>query len=191
MKQVFYLLTLTILVAFCGSCGDKKDFEHNYTKYWEKYAVQEFKDALFADTLMIGADSETRAFYINRTQELLADLQDDSNKIDSLYPMIAFDRLTIKRLPLGLTKTFTKEQTEKFLQIINDPLSFDWAETTAEPEFQVHFLKKGKVLTSLTIDLPASVITTNPGWPNFKKMKFGGLKSVPSNDLNELLSDVR
>lgn len=185
---------MTVLVASCGSRTDKKDYVHSYEKYWDKYTDQQLIDTLFSDTLDVGPDTEggwtTREFYINTTKELIADLQDDKNKIYSLYPMAAFDELTIKKLPLGFKKTFTNEQTTKFLEIINDPVSFDWAETTYEPEFQVDFLKNSKVVASLTIGADKSVIKTNPDWPGFKKFKFGRLKGERQNDLTKLLNDV-
>jgi hypothetical protein len=144
--------------------------------------------------LNVGPDNEggwtTREFYINSTKQLIADLQDDKHKIDSLYPMTPFDELTIKKLPLGLKKTFTHEETKKFLEIINDPVSFDWAETTYEPEFQLDFFKDNKVVASLTIGADKSIVKTNPDWPNFKKMKFGRLKGERHNDLIELLNYV-
>jgi hypothetical protein len=192
-KQII-ILTLTILVASCSSRTDKKDFEHTYAKYWDKYTDQQLIDTLFSDTLHVGPDTEggwtTRGFYINTTKELIADLQDDKNKIDSLYPMAHFDELTIKKLPLGFRKTFSDNQTTNFLEIINDPVSFDWAETTYEPEFQVDFLKNSNVVASLTIDKEKSVIKSNPDWPDFKKFKFGRLKGERQNDLTKLLNDV-
>jgi hypothetical protein len=193
VKQII-IWTLTILVASCGSRTDKKNFEHNYSKYWDKYTDQQLIDTLFSDTLAVGPDTEggwtTREFYINTTKELIAGLQADKNKIDSLYPMAAFDELTIEKLPLGFKKTFTNIQTTKFLEIINDPVSFDWAETTYEPEFQIDFLKKNKVVASLTIGSDKTVIKTNPDWPDFKKFKFGRLKEERHNDLSLLLNDV-
>lgn len=185
---------MTILVAPCCSQTDKKNFEHNYLKYWDKYTDQQLIDTLFSDTLDVGPDTEgawtTRKFYINSTKELIVDLQDDKNKIDSLYPMYAFDEVTIKKLPFGFKKTFSNEQITKFLEIINDPVSFDWAETTYEPEFQVDFIKNSNIIASLTIGADNSVINTNPDWPDFKKMKFGGLKSEAFNKLTKLLNEV-
>lgn len=185
---------MTILVASCGSRTDKKDFEHSYEKYWDKYTEQQLIDTLYSDTLMVGPDTEggwtKREFYINTTKELLADLQDDKNKIDSLYPLTPFDEVTIKKLPLGFKKTFTYEQTTKFLEIINDPVSFDWAETTYEPEFQLDFFKDNKSVVSLTIGADKSVIKTNPNWPEFKKMKFGNLKAEPRKELRKLINEI-
>ena len=86
----------------------------------------------------------------------------DNNKIDSLYPMTSFDELTIKKLPFGFKKTLTNEQTTKFLEIINDPVSFDWGETTYEPGFQVDFFKNRKVVASFTIGADKSIMKTNP-----------------------------
>jgi hypothetical protein len=188
------LLTFTILLAACGSQTDKKPFEHNYIKYWDKYSEQQFKDTLFADTLMVGSDTEggwtKRYFYIEKINELLSDLKDDRNKIDSLYPMTSFDEMTIKKLPLGSKKTFTIGQTEKFLQIINDPVSFDWGETTYEPELQIDFVKNDKICASLVIGAGKSVIKTNPGWPDIKKMKFGHLNAKEFNALTKLLNEL-
>jgi hypothetical protein len=192
-KQLF-IFSLTILVASCGSRTDKKDFEHNYPKYWDKYTDQQLIDTLFSDTLDVGPDTEggwtTGEVYINTTKELITDIQNDKNKVDSLYPMTAFDELTIKKLPLGFTKPFTDEQTAKILEIINDPVSFNWAETTYEPEFQLDFYKDNKVVASLTIGADKSIIKTNPDWPDFKKFKFGRLKAERNRDLTKLLNDV-
>jgi hypothetical protein len=185
---------LTIFVASCNSRPDKKPFGHNYKKHWDKYTKQQLIDTLFSDTLNVGPDTEggwtTREFYINMTNELIADLQVDKNKIDSLYPMTPFDELTIKKLPLGIKKTFTEEQTIKFLGIINDPVSFTWAETTYEPEFQLSFFKDNKVVASLTIGADKSIVKTNPDWPEIKKMKFGHLKSEAYDQMTKLLNDV-
>ena len=185
---------MTVLVSSCSSRTDKKNFEHNYVKYWDKYTDQQLIDTLFSDTLDVGPDTEggwtTREFYINTTKELIADLQDDKNKIDSLYPMTAFDELTIKKLPFGFKKTFTNEQTAKFLEIINDPVSFEWAETTYEPGYQIDFFNDYKAIASLTIGEDKSIIKTEPDWPDFKKMKFGRLKGERYNDLTELLNNL-
>jgi len=167
---------------------------HSYEKYWDKYSDQQLIDTLFSDTLNVGPDNEggwtTREFYINTTKQLIAELQDDKNKIDSLYPMTHFDELTIKKLPFGIKKTFADKQTTKFLEIINDPVSFDWAETTYEPEFQLDFLKDNKVVASLTIGADKSVVKTNPDWPDYKKMKFGRLKSEAYTEMTKLINDV-
>lgn len=185
---------MTILVASCGSRTDKKDFEHSYEKYWDKYTEKQLIDTLYSDTLMVGPDTEggwtTREFYINTTKELLADLQDDKNKIDSLYPLTAFDEVTIKKLPFGFKKTFTNEQAEKFLQIINDPVSFDWAETTYEPEFRVDFLKNNNTVATLTIGADKSIIKTEPDWPDFKKIKFGNLKALQRKELQKIINEI-
>ncbi|MBK7468095.1 MAG: hypothetical protein IPJ43_15515 [Saprospiraceae bacterium] len=192
-KQII-ILTLTILVASCGSRTDKKNFEHNYSKYWAKYTDQQLIDTLFSDTLNVGPDTEgswtTREFYVNTTKQLITELQDDKNKIDSLYPMTPFDELAIKKLPIGFKRTLTDEQTRKFLEIINDPVSFDWAETTYEPEFQVDFLKNNKVGASLTIGADKSIIKTNPDWPDFKKMKFGNIKALQRKELQKIINEI-
>lgn len=190
-------VTLSVLMGLmlsCHSSADKNDFEHRYIKYWDKYSEKQLTDTLFSDTLNIGPDAEggqtAKEFYVNNTKELLADLQDDQKKTDSLYPMTAFDELTIRKLPLGLKKTFTKKQTEEFLEIINDPVSFDWAETTYEPEFQIDFTNNSKTVASMTIGADQSVIQTNPGWPNFKKMKFGHLKPEISKHMTRLIHTI-
>jgi hypothetical protein len=190
-KQII-TLTLTILFASCGSRTDKKDFVHRYEKYWDKYTDQQLIDTLFSDTLNVGPDTDggwtTRAFYINTAKELIADLQDDKNKIDSLYPMTPFDELTIKKLPLGFKKTFTNEQTTKFLEIINNPVSFNWAETTYEPEFQLDFYQNNKLVASLTIGAGKSVVKTD--LPDFKKIKFGRLNTEAYTEMTKLLNEI-
>jgi hypothetical protein len=193
-KQMI-LLILVFLVASCASQMEKNDFEHNYVKYWDKYPAQQLIDTLFSDTLLVGPTTEggwkTREFYINTTKELIADLRDDQKIIDSLYPMTDFDELTIKNLPHGLKNTFTKEQTVKFLQIINDPVSFNWSETTYEPEYCVEFWKNEEVVATLTIGADNTIIKTEPGWPLFKKMKLGQLKTARQSELTMILNEVK
>lgn len=115
MTKAKYLFIL-ILLTSCGSHTDRKYFNHDYEKYWDMYSNQQLMDTLFSDTLAVGPDIDggwtSREFYVNRTNELLADLKDDTNKIDSLYPMVSFDEITIKKLPLGFKKTFTVEQSK-------------------------------------------------------------------------------
>ena len=182
---------MAILITACSSQTNTKDFDHNYEKYWDKYTERQLIDTLFSDTLMVGADTDgnwtTREFYINKIQEILADLNNDKNKIDRLYPMTAFDKLTIKKLPFGLKKTFSKEQTEKFLEIINDPVSFSWSETTYEPKYRIDFLKNSEVVATLTMCEDKWVIKTEYDWLDFKKMKFGALKPEQCNELKKLL----
>ena len=185
------IVILTILLVSCTSWTNKKDFEHNYVKFWDKYTEQQLIDTLFSDTLMVGPDTEggwtTREYYSNKIQELLADLNNDKYKTDRLYPMTAFDNLTVKKLPLGFKRTFSTEQTRKFLEIINDPVSFGWGETTYEPKYRVDFLKNNKIVATLTIDEDKWIIKTESNWQDFKKMKFGALKSEPRNELKKLL----
>lgn len=194
VKQTI-ILTLTILIASCSSRTDNKDFEHNYPKYWDKYTEQQLIDTLYSDTLNVGPDTEggwtTREFYTKSIKELIADLQDDRNKIDSLYPMTSFDQLTIKELPLGLRTTLTNEQTERLLKIINNPVSFNWGETTYEPKYQMDFLKKGIVVATLTIDDEKLIIKTKPSWPDMRKMKFGGLNPKPFADFSKLINEIK
>ena len=52
MKHII-IWTLAILVASCSSRTDKKDFEHNYEKYWDKYTDQQLIDTLLSDTSVI------------------------------------------------------------------------------------------------------------------------------------------
>lgn len=193
-KQIV-TLTLIILIASCCSRTDKKDFEHKYLKYWDKYTEQQLIDTLFSDTLDVGPDTEggwtSREFYINTTKELISDLQDDKNKIDSLYPMTSFDEVTIKKLPLGFKKTLSDQQIEKLLEIINDPVSFDWGETTYKPKYRIDFSKRNIVVAKLTINEDKIVIKTESNWPEFKKMKFGCLKSQPFTNFTKLIDETQ
>lgn len=135
----FLTLTLTFLTA-CQMNSDKQSFKHDYSKYWDLYTDKQLVNELYADTLIFGSDMDhgNRAFYMNATSELLNDLQDDLNKIYSLYPQTAFDELTIRELPLGFEQPFSSDQVNKFLEIINNPTSFDWSETTYEPEYRTY-----------------------------------------------------
>ena len=187
------ILFLAICVSSCSSKHDKKIYEHNYLKYWDKYSEEQLVDKLYSDTLNVGPDTEggwtTREFYKNTTQQLIADLQE--KKDDGLYPMKEFDNVTIKKLPIGFEKTFSNEQITKFLEIINDPLSFDWGETTYEPEYKINFLKDGKKVASLTIGIQdMAIVKTEPDWPKFKRMKFGKIKSDLYKDFVNIINEI-
>jgi hypothetical protein len=74
------ILFLAICVYSCSSKHDKKIYEHNYSKYWDKYSEEQLVDKLYSDTLNVGPDTEggwtTREFYKNTTKQLIADLQE-------------------------------------------------------------------------------------------------------------------
>jgi len=184
---------LTICVSSCGLKSDKKNFDHDYLTYWDKYSEQQLIDTLYSDTLKVGPDTEggwtTRDFYKNTTQELINDLQ--KNKADGLYPMTEFNEVKIEKLPFGFAKAFSNEQTKKFLEIINDPVSFDWGETTYEPEYRIDFLKDGKVVASLTIGIQdMAIVKTEPDWPELKRMKFGKIKSERYKDFVDIINEI-
>lgn len=190
-----FVVSFLVLFAACSTRTNKQDFVHNYEKYWDKYTDQQLRDTLLSDTLPVGNDNEgegtSRVFYISRINDLLDDLKDDQHSTDSLYPMTSFDELTIKKVPFGFSKTLTREQTSRLLEIINNPVSFNWSETTFEPKFQLDFRKEGKVVASLTIDSDQSIVMTEPNWPHFKKMKFGCLKPEAKQTLAELWNEIR
>ncbi len=193
-KEKLFGLMLGTLLGSCDSAESNKKFEHNYTKYWEKYSKQELVDNLYSDTLIfgkeIGGDRTDRDFYIYTTKELITDLEDDREIVDSLFPNATFDQVTIKKLPLGFKTILTREQIEDILQIINDPTSFSWAETTFEPAYQIDFLNENKIITSFTTDLENAIIKPNIEWPNFKKMKFGALKDGACKKLRIVLQNT-
>jgi len=192
--KLIIILTLTILLSACRLGPENKYFEHNYTKYWNKYTEQQLIDSLYSDTVKFGPEADgsytTKLFYINQSKELIADLQDDKNNMDSLFPMTAFNKLTIKKLPLGFKKIFTNKQTAIFLQIINDPVSFEWTDTSYVSDYRVDFLKNNKVVATITLGADKLIIKTKPNRPDYKKMKFRRLKAQQYNDLTVLLNNV-
>jgi len=193
MKHLIFF-TLTAITTSCTFSNTSTDRAHAYKKYWEKYTPQQLKDSLFADTLNIGPDSyggfNDNVFCVNTTNELLADLADDNHSVDSLYPMTSFDLVIIQPLPFGLSKKLTTKQTARLLAIINNPVSFNWLETTYESEYQIVFLKNKKHVASLTIGSDQSVIQPKPSWPDYKKMKFGALKPHSRNKLVKLMNEL-
>lgn len=184
-KQIIILILATIICS-CELKTAREDIEHKYITYWNTYTEQQLIDTLYSDTLRVGTDIE---FYRNATKELLVDLQDDKNKIDSLYPMKAFNKLTIRKLPFGIEKTFTKEQAEKFLEIINNPVSFNWSETTYEAKYCIDFWKNKKLVATLTIDDDTTIIKNKQG-ESIRKMKFGRLNNEKILELKNLLNTI-
>lgn len=197
-KMTKSLFLISLIMSFCvSSCvlkTDRRNFEHDYLKYWEKYSEQQLIDTLYADTLKVGPDNEegwtSRDFYKKTTRELIIELQNNKS-VDSLYPMTEFNELKIRKLPFGFSKTFSKEQTNKFLEIINDPVSFDWGETTYEPEYRINFLKDGKVVATITTAIQdMAIVKTEPNWPEFKRMKFGKIKSTRYQEFVEIINEI-
>lgn len=188
---------VTVFILFflnaCSSGSGRSVFEHNYPNFKERYTQQELKNILYRDTLDIGPDSDGKhtasLFYIRSTQQLLADLTDDRIP-DSLYPMQPFDEISARRLPLGFSKSLSEKQMNRLLEIINNPVSFDWDETTYEAEIAVNFMNNGSVVKSLTIGADLSVVKPEDEWPVFRKMKFGSLKSKPRKKLKQLITEI-
>ncbi len=185
---------MVILISSCTSTVKKKNFEHTYPKYWEKYSDLQLKDSLFADTLLIGAGNDGKNsatdFYKEEIHRLLIDLKNDKYKNDRLYPMLAFNEVVLSDLSSGSTYELSNKQIEKLLTIINDPLSFNWSETTSEPAFKIHFVKDGLIVSTLHIEDDQSVIKINPELSGFRKMKFGMLKPGLRRELMALFSEI-
>ncbi len=193
MKTILSLC-LVVLAASCTATLKKKNFEHSYPKYWEKYTDLQLRDSLFADTLKIGADIEgknsAKDFYKEEIHRLLIDLKNDKYKNDRLYPMLAFNEVVLSELSSGSTYELSNKQIEKLLTIINDPLSFNWSETTSEPAFKINFVKDGLIVSTLHIEDDQSVIKINPELSGFRKMKFGMLKPGSRRALMDLFSEI-
>jgi hypothetical protein len=184
-----FCIALTVIT---GSCNGKK-YDINYTKYYNNYSFDQLKDSLFSDTLMVGPDidssSKQRQWCTKRVKELITDLKDDWGHSDSLYPLQHFDKIKVSQRPWEWDQTLTNEQANQLLKIITDPLSFDWSETTDEGEILFEFYRNGNVVESFMLAGNA-VITGNPRWPNFKKMKFGHLKPEPQKQLLRLAKEI-
>lgn len=192
--KIIFPLCIAILIASCTSTLKKKNFEHNYPKYWEKYTDLQLRDSLFADTLLIGSDSDgensATDFYKEEIHRLLIDLKNDKYKNDRLYPMLDFNEVILSDLSSGSTYGVSVQQIEKLLTIINDPLSFNWSETTSEPAFKIDFVKDGLIVSTLHIEDDQSVIKINPELSGFRKMKFGMLKPRFRRELMNLFTEI-
>lgn len=191
---LFVLIFLWTLQACDFSSSGKKNFKHNYPKYWEKYSDLELKDKLYADTLKVGPDADGKntatTFYKDQIEKLLIELNRDKNKVDQLYPMADFDEVTASNGTFGRKKAFTDEQISRLLMIVNDPTSFNWSETTSEPDIQVAFFKEGKIVGILNIEADKLVVTPSPELLGFLKMKFGTLNEDSRRALIKLLAEV-
>lgn len=187
------IVYLLFFLSACSSESGKQVFKHNYPNFKKLYSQQELKNVLYRDTLDMGPDSDGRLtsnhFYVQSIQQLLEDLSDDRIP-DSLYPMQPFDEISVSRLPLGFSKSLSDKQMSRLLEIINNPVSFDWAETTYEAEIVVTFINNGSVVKSLTIGADLSVVQPEESWPAFRKMKFGSLKMEPRRKLRRLLTEI-
>lgn len=193
MKTILSLC-LVVLTASCTAMVKKKNFEHNYPKYWEKYTDLQLRDSIFADTLLIGdgfdRENPAKDFYKEEIHRLLIDLKNDKYKDDRLYPMLSFNEVVLSELSSGATYELSTRQIEKLLTIINDPLSFNWSETTLKPAFKINFVKDGLIVSTLNIEDDQSVIKINPELSGFRKMKFGMLKPRFQKELINLFAEI-
>lgn len=192
--KIIFPLCVPVLLASCTSTLKKKNFEHNYPKYWEKYTDLQLRDSIFADTLLVGNDIDqgdsAKDFYKEEIHRLLIDLKNDKYKNDRLYPMLTFNEVVLSELSSGEIYTLSEKQIQKLLTIINDPLSFSWSETTSEPAFKIDFIKDGLIVSTLNIEDDKSVIKINPELSGFRKMKFGMLKPRFQKQIMSLFAEI-
>lgn len=190
----FNSLILIHLIFSCDSNSKNSRFEHDYPTYWEKYSDQQLIDSLYSDTLKIGLDSDGRntsfRFYRQVISELIVDLQEDRKNKDSLYPKKPFDKVTIQTWPIGRIKQFNSKQISQFLEIINNPNSFDWSETTFETAYHVNFHMNNELVTTLSVNSVFSVVQPTQDWPKNKQFKFGGLKNTAKDELTKLVKQI-
>ncbi len=201
MARFFILL---IIYLGCYGCTQKitlsKMYQPKYAKYWEKYTWQQVKDVTYQDTLKINfrtsegnLDNDTRGFYLKKISLLLTDLKDDWGKADSLYPQAAFDAVKVTQLGKSLFKKvryMNQSQVNALLEILNNPLHFDWSETTFEADLKVDFLQNENVMASFQLQGDYAVVKLLDNQSTFKKMKFGSLKEKPRSKLIKLFNDL-
>ena len=188
MKKIF---TIVIICISSFGCTRKilllEDYSHNYPKYWDQYTQSQVKDSIFADT--VGKTS----FYLRTTSKLVADLKDDWGKTDSLFPQAKFNAVKITQVVEGLSKKvryMNENQVNRLLKVINNPLNFEWSETTFEADVKVEFLQDGKVAAHFLLMEDRSVISHPGEWETFKKMKFGMLYGKPRLELVKLFGEL-
>ncbi|MEM7373303.1 MAG: hypothetical protein AAF587_32055 [Bacteroidota bacterium] len=191
--NIHHLLQLIVITA-CQSIPNSPDYVHAYPSYWDKYSQQEFIDSLYADTLLIGPDSDgawsSRTFYVESTDMLVSDINKQWQRPDQLYPAKSFDRVRMKVIPFGPTRQLSKAHISTLLSLINDPLNFDWAETTFSKEIEVEFWDDDKLVSSFMIGARQTVIKPIPDWPHVKSMKFGHLTHQSTIELQRLLQEL-
>lgn len=178
----------------CNTSNPKKNFEHLYPKYWEKYSDLQLRDSLYADTLLVGSGNDggnaANDFYKEEIHELLVDLRNDKYRTDRLYPMASFNEVKLTDKSSGESHVLTEKQVSRLLVIVNDPLSFNWSETTFEPQFQLNFMRDGVTVSTLIIEDDKSVIKIRPELNGYRKMKFGTLKPRFRNELIDLFREI-
>lgn len=192
-NSVIYILFITTIIEGC-SPQPKKPYQHDYIKFYEKYEQSLLIDSLYSDTLSIGTDSEGNRtitpFYISKIEELIADLKDDWNEIDSLYPGVEFDEISIQKIPIGNKYSLDKKRMDRLLSIVNNPTNFNWSESTDSPGFVVGFNRNGERISSFLISDDFAEVYPFPDWPKFKKMKFGALKCNAQKELHNLFIEI-
>lgn len=201
MKKIF---TIVIICISSFGCTRKtlllENYSHNYPKYWDQYTQSQIKDSIFSDTLAINfrelegkINNSVRDFYMKKISLLINDLKDDWDKKDSLYPKAKFNAVKVTQVVKGLFKKvryMNENQVNRLLKVINNPLNFEWSETTFEADVKVEFLQDGKVIAYFLLMEDRSVISHPGEWEDFKKMKFGALYEKPRLELVELFGEL-
>ncbi len=193
---------ISLLVA-CSSSTPKTPFKHEYTKVWDRYSLDELKDSLHkevpgiyvAGCLSLGDTSVS--VFARQVNDLIADVSDDWNKEDSLFPAQKFTEIRMRNSNLGSPIDIDwikldNQQANNFLSIINDPTSFVWSfcSTKMDTETEVQFLNEKTVVFTLSITPEKTAIQAGSNFKLPLKMKSGALHSSTRQQLRDLVIAV-
>ncbi|MEZ4721755.1 MAG: hypothetical protein R2813_07775 [Flavobacteriales bacterium] len=207
MRTLTTIGLLTILTA-CNQTDKQADTWTDRVEEYQKttetpksiygqWTIQEIIDSLYTDTIRhrdYFDSTKVDSFYMSHIQKLVDKIRADGNDSTTLFPETPFDKVTGRDAWVtwsnkdystfyGPAKTLTKEQTDRLLRVVNNPINFSWGECgtwTASSQFR--FYNDGELVRTLDIGCSWQLRT------DYEKVKFGTLADHTA--LRQLCNDI-
>ncbi len=159
------------------------------------YTIQEVVDSIYKDTIEhrdYFDKSKVDTFYLREIQKLITQISKDKNNPKTLFPCVSFDNVIAQDIlnsdsgiKLGELKQLNISQTKKLLNIVNNPLNYNWGECgTWTPTSKFSFYYRDKIVQTLNIGCSCQFKS------NYRKMKFGTLNNEKCSELMDLCHEL-
>ncbi|MBK9673457.1 MAG: hypothetical protein IPO70_14780 [Bacteroidetes bacterium] len=160
------------------------------------YTIQEVVDSIYKDTIEhrdYFDKSKVDTFYLREIQKLITQISKDKNNPKTLFPCVSFDNVIAQDIlnsdsgiKLGELKQLNISQTKKLLNIVNNPLNYNWGENVVHghqlPNF--HFIIETKLSRHLILDAHVNSSQIH------RKIKFGTLNNEKCSELMDLCHEL-
>jgi len=169
-KMKFYLLFGLIIILY--SCSENKIHTPSYN-LCNKYSVKFLSDSLFQDTLRDKEAIIQSTLYKEEVEKIINNVKlNCKNLKHTTYPFKKFDQVIYYSLGVEFFgKNLNDKEIEQFIELINNPLNFEWGETTFVSDKLIVFKMDTKEIGRLEI-MDEWIIKSQP---NNILSKYGAL----------------